>query len=78
MRKRLNWFFRVRRCGHGEPGFVAWCAKTPDLRDGPLEVDWNEEVHFEFGATEREAISRLKASLRAPQSVGSKKSENRR
>jgi hypothetical protein len=43
--------------------FIAWCAKTEDLGNGPLEVDFAHECHFEFGATADEALAKLKAQV---------------
>lgn len=56
------WRFAVRACRNGA-GFIAWCAKSDDLANGPLEVDATEEVHFEFGPTADEALGRLKRSV---------------
>jgi hypothetical protein len=59
-----GWFFAVREARLPPLAgrrYVAWCARTPDLHNGPLEVDWAEDVHFEFADTASEAMSRLKA-----------------
>jgi len=59
-----EWRFKARRTSAvSGGGWMAWCAKTDDLKNGPLEIDDSIEVHFEFGATEEEALSKLKRSL---------------
>lgn len=58
-----EWQFRVRRCRNGLPGFVAWCARTHDLGNGPLDVSAAEETHFEYGPTAEEALGKLKREV---------------
>jgi hypothetical protein len=57
-----EWHFRARLARNGSE-FIAWCARTPELRNGPLEVDLSEEVYFEFGSTAEEAIAKLKREV---------------
>lgn len=57
-----EWFFAVRPRNHGA-GFIAWCAKSPHLANGPLQVDLGIEVHVRFGRTEDEALQELKAEV---------------
>ena len=59
------WHFKVRLARHqaGNAKFVAWCARTPDLGDGPLDIDPAEEVHAEFGETEAESLLKLKREV---------------
>ena len=60
-----GWYFKVRPVHHpsvlGE--YIAWCAHTPDLRDGPLEVDLAEEVYSQFGSSAEDALAKLKAEV---------------
>jgi hypothetical protein len=59
-----EWNFKVRMArNRGKIQFLAWCARTPDLRDGPLEIPLSEEVHFEFADTAEEALSKLKREV---------------
>lgn len=55
-----EWFFAVRRCRNGHPGFIAWCSVTPDLGDGPMDVAARFDVHFEFGSNAEDALANLK------------------
>lgn len=57
-----EWYFAAQRCREGL-GFVAWCAKTPMLGTGPLEVAFDKEVHFEFAPTAEAAIAALKLEV---------------
>jgi hypothetical protein len=41
--------------------FVAWCARTPKLGYGPLDVD--EDVFFAFGETAEFALAGLKSDV---------------
>jgi hypothetical protein len=62
-RERLRgWYFRVRRCRQSA-GFIAWCAKSEHLGDGPMDVPSNMECHFEFAATAEGALTRLQAEI---------------
>jgi hypothetical protein len=56
------WYFKVRRCCFSNM-FIAWCAHTPDLQNGPLEIDPDQDVHFEFGWTAKEALFKLKCEV---------------
>jgi hypothetical protein len=56
------WFFKVRECTHSEQ-FIAWCAKTAYLGNSPMDIPAHEEVHFDFGATPEEALSKLKREV---------------
>lgn len=58
-----EWHFKVRQMRDGSGQYLAWCARTPDLHEGPLEISLTEEVHFEFGATEQAALQKLKAEV---------------
>ena len=62
-----EWYFKVRpsRAGMGsDKAFLAWCAKTPYLSDGPISVQlWGEEVYSTFGRTADEALSKLKREV---------------
>jgi hypothetical protein len=60
-----RWHMAVRACRVplGNRLFIAWAARTSDLGTGPMEVDWNEETHFEFGETAEEALCRLRRCL---------------
>lgn len=55
------WRFRSRPTRRGER-FIAWCARVSyaELGNGPMDVNPNEEVHFEFGKTHEDALARLK------------------
>lgn len=65
MSKFGDWYIAVRPCKfvRNGPYFVAWCAKTPELGDNPLAVDFSETVYFEHGDTADEAIRKLKRSI---------------
>lgn len=56
-----EWF--VRWCPAQRGGILAWCARTPDLGNNPLEVDFAEEVHFIFGETAEAALAELRAEV---------------
>jgi hypothetical protein len=57
-----EWFFAARptRCGDR---YLAWCAKTAELGDGPMAIPASEEVHFEFGWSADEALEKLYKEL---------------
>lgn len=57
-----EWWFKCVKSPKGG-GYMAWCAKSPDLGDSPLSPAANVEVHFEFGATENETLRKLKAEV---------------
>lgn len=57
-----EWYFTSRPCLVME-GFLAWCAKSPDLGENPLDPSPELDVHFEFGATAEEAIGKLKRKI---------------
>lgn len=57
-----GWFFEVRPT-RNVVGYIAWCAKTNKLGDGPLDVAFNEEVHFAFGSTAQAALGELKREV---------------
>lgn len=57
-----EWHFKVRKTRDGSQ-FIAWCAKTPVLGDGPLDVDFNIETFFQFAPTPEEAIMALKREV---------------
>jgi hypothetical protein len=57
-----EWYFKSKRYDHGR--WLAWCAKTPELGDNPLEIDpSNPDVYFEFADTEEQAIAALKREV---------------
>lgn len=64
-----DWKFKARRARHLEGGtFIAWCARVgsqAELKDGPLEISKEIEVHFEFGESEDAAIAKLKDEVNA-------------
>jgi hypothetical protein len=66
--KHQEWYFKVRPSRAKAPKesieFLAWCARTPVLGDGPLDVDPAEEVYFQFGDTPECALHRLKQDLK--------------
>lgn len=57
-----GWHYKVRptRTGHL---YLAWCAKTVDLKDGPLDIPRHIEVHAEFGDSADEAVTALFTSM---------------
>lgn len=57
------WHFKVRPSRTRPGEFVAWCAKTEDLGDGPLDIDPSEDVYFEFGKSADEAMTKLRAEV---------------
>lgn len=57
-----EWYFECREAKIIE-GFLAWCAKTPDLGEGPLDVPFELTVYFEFGSTAEEALKKLKRQV---------------
>ena len=57
-----TWNFAVRKMNHA-PGYVAWCAKTKELGNGPLEVEWGLEVHVEIADTADGALAKLKREV---------------
>jgi hypothetical protein len=60
-----EWHFKVRlsNAGYGKE-YLAWCAHVGvDLRNGPLQIALDEEVHFEFGTTPEEALSKLRREV---------------
>jgi hypothetical protein len=56
MLKIGDWYFKVIL---DYDGFLGWCAKTPNLGNSPLEVDFNETVHFDYGETAEDVIKKL-------------------
>jgi hypothetical protein len=58
-----EWHFKSRPSIRGE-FCLAWCAPTPNLGDGPLDVDRAIDCHFEFGRTEEEALARLREAVK--------------
>lgn len=56
-----GWHFKARPSIRG--GFIAWCARTPDLGNGPLDVDWSMDVRFAFGETAEEALAAVKREV---------------
>jgi hypothetical protein len=60
----LVFLFKVASCRRGSKKFIAWCAKTPVLGNGPLEVAPAEEVYFQYGDTPEYVLYRLKQDLR--------------
>ena len=58
MLKIGDWYFKVI-CNDGNNNFLGWCAKTPNLGNSPLEVDFNETVHFDYGDTAEDVIKKL-------------------
>lgn len=57
-----EWFFRARPSRNGIWS-IAWCAKTDALGDSPLAVNLQHDVHFQFAASPREALRKLKAKV---------------
>jgi hypothetical protein len=57
-----EWRFKVRPTRYGQE-WLAWCAKTDNLGDGPLSVDFGLDCHFEFGSTAEDALSKLKREV---------------
>lgn len=57
-----DWYFASRLVRDGQE-WIAWCAKTTDLGEGPLSVPFDLDCYFEFGATEEDAISKLKREV---------------
>ena len=57
-----EWFFRARSSRKGI-WCIAWCAKTDALGDSPLAVDPRQDMHFQFAASPREALRKLKAKV---------------
>lgn len=61
MIQKQGWYFKTQPIIGGG---LAWCARTPELRDGPVELlDAGEVVHFEFGATEKIALAALEREV---------------
>lgn len=58
-----NWYFKVRPVRDDPGNWLAWCARTPNLGNGPLKIDPWEETHFEFGETADAAMAKLKAEV---------------
>lgn len=60
MIQKQGWYFKT------EPhvgGGLAWCARTPELRDPVDMLDAGEVVHFEFGASEKVALAALERQV---------------
>ena len=59
------WQFKVRPVLRPSPlgKYLAWCARTTDLGNSPLDVDFAEEVHAEYGETAEEALLKLKKEV---------------
>jgi len=57
-----QWYFKAKRARNGE-GWIAWCAKTPLLGEGPMDVDFSEDVYFEFGESKHEALAKLRREV---------------
>jgi len=57
-----EWYFKVRKTRTGDE-FIAWCAKTSLLGNGPLQVGLDEDVFCQFGRTEQEALDKLKREV---------------
>ena len=57
-----EWHFKTRACQQ-TPGWLAWCARTAELGNGPMDVHPRHDVHFKFGETEEEALQKLRAWL---------------
>jgi hypothetical protein len=59
-----DWHFAVRPSRNGAPGFIAWCAKAAALGDGPMDIPFDEEVHFAISRVSAdEALAKLKRSV---------------
>jgi len=56
-----DWYFKVKLCDDGD--WLAWAAQTPELGDGPLDVDFSLVVYFAFGDTEEEALAKVKREV---------------
>jgi hypothetical protein len=54
-----DWFYRARPARNGIPGYIAWCAKVPELGDSPLDIAIGIEVHCAFADTLEEAIAKM-------------------
>lgn len=57
-----EYHFKCKK-SRGPFGYLAWCAKTPYLGDGPLDVDMAIETHFVFADTEDDALRKLRAEV---------------
>ena len=57
------WYYKVKPTLAGP--FVAWCAQTEVLGDGPLQVDPREVVFFRYGPTPEHALAQLKLEVEA-------------
>lgn len=61
-----DWFFAVRPTRNlksPREKFMAWCARTPLLGDGPLDISIYDDVHVEFGPSADAALKKLQRSL---------------
>lgn len=59
-----EWFFACRPCRNDSVHkFIAWCAKIPDLTDGPLEVASEADVYVQFGEMAEDALDLLKKEV---------------
>lgn len=58
-----DWHFKCRPLRNGQPGVMAWCARSSELGDGPLDVDFSLETHFTFADTEAAALKSLREEV---------------
>lgn len=57
-----DWYFASGRTKRGDR-FWAWCAKTPDLGESPLDPPPHVDVFFQIAATEEAALAALKREV---------------
>lgn len=59
---KLNGWYVMSGKSRITGGWTAWAKKTPMLREDPVSEP-GEPLHFEFGRTREQAISRLISSM---------------
>lgn len=63
------WYFKARRLRGRQPiarcQFIAWCARTPNLGSGPLDISAQFDTYVKFGETQGEAIEKLHREIGA-------------
>lgn len=60
----MEWYFKVKKTRPGSMGrYLAWCARTPHLGEGPLDVPFEFETHAEFADTSEEALEKLRREV---------------
>jgi hypothetical protein len=67
VQQRGKWYFRARECRNGtwanDKKYIGWCAQTPFLGNGPIDIGFDYDVRFQFGSSENEVLGRLKAEV---------------